>query len=112
MSEPLTVLMDAKYDSLFKSIITAEWCVKSDGHVESPQGYFSITEIPEHPGELKDMQEAVEEGMRPFTDWPPAGWYFTVEDSNGMIRVYQLSKAQAEQRFESFLKEFTEWEAY
>lgn len=104
------VLLAAEFDNLFKEIITAGWCVKSDGHVESPQGYFAVVEIPSHPGELKEMQDAVEEGMRPFTDWPKAGWYFTTENSDGLIHVYKMSHDRSWETFAKTLDQYVKWD--
>jgi hypothetical protein len=96
------------YDSLFKDLITAGWNVSSDGHVEAPQGFFAIVEIPSHPGELRDMMEALDSMDY---DWPEAGWYFTVENSDGIIFVYRVDKAAAEILFEAYAKAYAEWDA-
>lgn len=72
------------FDSLFKALVGSGWCVVSDGHVESPQGYFSITEIPSHKGELTEMKDALDYAYA----WPEAGWYVTIEDNAGFIFVY------------------------
>ncbi len=112
MTLRLDTMLPNKFDSLFKAVISAGWCVKSDGHVESPQGYFSVTEIPEHLGELKAMQDAVEEGQTPWTDWPPSGWYFTTENSDGLIFVYPCSQADAEAAFSESLAGYSMWDVY
>ncbi len=112
MTLRLDTMLDSKFDSLFKSIITAGWCVKSDGHVEAPQGYFSITEIPALPGELREMFEAVEEGT--WEEWYglPSGWYFTTENSDGVIFVYPCSQADAEAAFSESLAGYSMWDVY
>ena len=104
--------LDLKFDDLFKAIVSAGWCVKSDGHVESPQGYFSVTEIPSHVHELKDMQDAVEEGHTPWSTWPESGWYVTVEDNLGFIYVYPTSgEAQAIELFVKLADAYAKWDA-
>jgi len=103
--------MSSLYDNLFKAVVTAGWCVKSDGHVEAPTGYFSMTEIPSHPGELREMQDAVEDKRVPFSTWPPAGWYITVEDSAGFMYVYPTNgETQAGVLFHKVLDIFSRWD--
>lgn len=107
-------LIHHRYDNLFKEIITAGWNVSSDGNVESSWGFFAITEIPSHPGEFADMVTAVapdtEVGeFRQMVRELPAGWYFTIENSDGLIWVYQCeSELQAKHIFESRLKDFSD----
>lgn len=110
MVHELPALQPSKYDRLFKDLVSAEWCVKSDGNVEAPTGYFSITEIPEHPGELADMKSAVEQDQDSYEEWPEPGWYFTTENSDGMIRVYATDKGAAEILYQSYLKQYAEWD--
>lgn len=109
----LVVLVDSKYDSLFKEIITAGWCIKSDGHVESPQGYFALVEIPAHRGELVEMFDAVEpQSLGDLDEWPESGWYVTVENSDGLIHVYKCAaKYLAEDAFAEREGAFARWDA-
>lgn len=114
---PPTPYISEKYDSLFKHLITAEWCVESDGHVESPTGYFSITEIPSHEGELNEMREAVF-GDEPNEfvwlnneNWPESGWYLTRENDQGLIFVWKMaSKHEAVKFYRSWQVEYSKWE--
>jgi hypothetical protein len=97
-----------QFDRLFKELVTIEWCVKSDGHVESPQGYFAIVEIPSHPGELNEMMEAL---STPY-DFPASGWFITVEDNMGFIFVYRTSgEAQANELYDLLLDQYVKWDA-
>jgi hypothetical protein len=107
-------LLDAQYDNLFKTLVTAEWCVKSDGNVEAPTGYFSITEIPAHEGEFREMYAAIEDSLEPeFTvdeAWPAAGWYVTIENSDGVIFVYEvINEAEAKYIFAELEKQYLDW---
>ncbi len=106
------VLMEAKYDNLFKSIITAGWNVTSDGHVESPQGFFAVVEIPANFAEFNDLVDAVDPDSEfESDDWPEPGWYFTVENSDGLIRVYKSTQRRASAAFQEALGSFAAWEA-
>ena len=113
-------LLAPRYDNLFKLIVTSGWCVKSDGDVESSAGYFSLTEIPSHPGELKEMYEAISSGVLTtefsLDRWPDAGWYVTTELNTGLIFVFEhKSKEAAESGYAEALEEYERWlngEAY
>jgi hypothetical protein len=103
-----------QYDSLFKTIITGGWCIKSDGEVEASSGYFSLTEIPSHPGELKEMYEAITDGdtttEHSLDKWPDAGWYTTVELNTGIIFVFEHPTEQAaEIAYGEALAEYMRW---
>lgn len=88
--------LDSRYDVLFKDLITAGWNVKSDGNVEAPSGHFAIVEIPSHPGELLEMQNALDSVDY---DWPEPGWYFCVENDLGQIFAYSVTKEEAEEMY-------------
>lgn len=112
-------VLDAKYDNLFKQIVTAQWGVKSNGDVESPTGYFGLVEIPSHVGERNEMRDAVF-GDEPFSDdeftnltsWPDAGWYITQEMDSGIIWVYRMaSQAGAEREYAKLERTYAEWDA-
>ena len=102
-------LLDSQYDNLFKAIISAGWNVKSDGDVEAPSGFFALVEVPDHPGELSEMQDAV--GDETIDDeWPDCGWYVTREDSDGLIFVYeQSSQRVAETAYDKLQDDFLDW---
>lgn len=108
-------LLHNKYDALFKHIIGAEWCVKSDGNVESPSGYFALVEIPSHTGEFAEMLDAINTGLPesmqfPEEDWPEPGWYVTMETEAGTIWVASYpSKSIAEQTYQTLAKHYNEW---
>ena len=107
-------LLDAQYDNLFKTLVTAEWCVKSDGNVEAPTGYFSITEIPVHEGEFREMRDAIydqlEAELRVDEAWPAAGWYVTIENSDGVMFAYEVdSEATAKYIFAQLEQQYLDW---
>lgn len=106
-------LLVPEYDSLFKSIVTEGWCVSSTGDVESPTGYFSITEIPAHDGERDEMWAAVLDettGLDIDADLPDPGWYLTIEESNGMICVFEMKhKEQAQVAYQKYEKDYDDW---
>jgi hypothetical protein len=107
-------LLHEKYDSLFKHIVGSGWCVKSDGNVEAPQGYYSITEIPAHEGEFLNMVESVFTGLTSeWNDpsiWPAAGWYVTIENSDGIIFVYETAdETEASLLFAWLDKQYIDW---
>jgi len=107
-------LIDSKYDNLFKLIVIAEWCVKSDGNVESDPGYFSLTEIPSLPAERDQMWDAVIEEPNEFDeddlDKLPAGWYITIQLNSGLIFVYSVaSKVIAEREYAELEQVYTNW---
>lgn len=105
------VLMSSEYDRLFKELITEGWCVKSDGHVESPQGYFAVTEIPSDKGELTEMGNAM--GWFENEPIPAAGWYFSVEENSGLIFVYAMrSEAEALSIFDKTAAEYAKWDEF
>lgn len=115
---PVGALVRSEYDNLFKTIAAGEWCVRSDGHVESPQGYFSITEIPKHQGELAEMIDALEldseqsAQIRDLAGGISSGWFVTIENSDGIIFVYEMpSKFAAENAYESLDLDFMKWES-
>jgi hypothetical protein len=107
----------SKHDNLFKELITAGWCVKSDGNVEAPTGYFSITEIPDHHGELVEMRDAITcdadrapDEYQFLDNWPESGWYFTTENSDGIIYVYKVDKVSANRFFDEYSRQYSAWD--
>jgi hypothetical protein len=108
MSPTLPPVQPSKWDALFKEIITAGWAVKSDGHVESPQGYFAVVEIPDHQGELDEMKDALD--LLPGEEMPPSGWYFTIENNQGLIFVYRTIDRNAAFFFKERMEEFAKWD--
>lgn len=86
-------MVASEYDGLFKSIITAGWNTESDGNVESPYGFFALVELPAHEGEFTELAEAVFEDDTEAIEQLrnlPRGWYFTMENSDGLIWVYEM----------------------
>lgn len=75
-------------EGVLHSIIDAGWSVASDGEVKATTGRFSIVRIPQHESERFQMREAVfldELDEAEVFDTIAAGWYFVVEDSQGII---------------------------
>lgn len=109
---PHLTYLGAKYDNLFKAIITAGWNVKSDGAVDAPTGFFAVVEIPSHEGELEQMKDAVDpDGDLTWGDDLQPGWYFTYEDDLGFIHVYKAaSKHFAEVAYADAEKQYSEWQ--
>ena len=102
-------LLHEQYDNLFKAIISAGWNMKSDGDVESPSGFFALVEIPDHYGELAEMQDAV--GDETVDDeWPDTGWYVSYENSDGLIFVLECaSQHVAERTYDEFEEQYNTW---
>ena len=99
--------IDKIFDATFRALVGSGWCVKSDGHVESPQGYFSITEIPSNEGELNEMKDAQDYAYV----WPEAGWYVTIENSDGFIFVYPMKdEEQAILVYTKLADAFAKWD--
>jgi len=100
-------------EGVLRSIITAGWNVKSDGHVEANTGHFAIVEIPEHEGERDEMRDAVfldELDEAEVYDTIQAGWYFVVEDSQGNITYSQTKdRAEAFNLFEKAQEVYSQW---
>lgn len=98
-------LLHGKYDLLFKEIVISEWCVSSDGNVESPSGYFSLTEIPNLENEMHEAVDSKEE-----YEWPDSGWYITQELNTGIIWVFEYpNEEKAQKEYDRLLAEFIEW---
>ena len=109
-------LVAQRYDNLFKYIISSGWGVKSDGSVEAASHFFAMVEIPSHPGERKEMHDALFHDEQLTGDYKqyfgelPPGWYFTVEDEFGLIWVYEMrDKADAEHAYEAHEKIYQMW---
>lgn len=108
-------LLDSKYDSLFKTIVTAQWNVKSDGNVESPSGFFALVEIPLSFSERFEMMRAVEDAIDAESAFllgnMDGGWYLTQEDNNGIIYVYQMeTELQAQRFYKDLERTYADWE--
>ena len=43
-------------------------------------------------------------------DWPTPGWYFTVENSDGLIFVYLTGKVAAELWFGEYQTAYVKWD--
>lgn len=108
----------------FRQIVSAGWANKSDGHVESPVGHFSLVTI--SPTEMTELVAGV------FADHPydPAqfcakcdgfcqglesplypGAYIVMEDNDGNTHVTEfLSDAAAERDFDESAKAYGVWE--
>ena len=108
-------LLSSKYDNLFKAIVSGGWCVKSDGNVEAPSGYFALTEIPSHPGEFQEMMDALNAGepasmQHKAEDFPTPGWYVSMELNTGLIYVVEYpSRPSAEKTYQELNENFTNW---
>jgi hypothetical protein len=112
MPHPLgSSFIDSRFDNIFKTIVSSEWCVRSDGNVESNTGYFSITEIPDHTGERGQFAELFDaDELATFEDLK-SGWYITVENNQGLIFVYpQATEKVAWRQYNDLNKEYGEWE--
>jgi hypothetical protein len=111
LSLPATEL-SAKYDSLFKTIISAGWAIASDGNVEAPCGYFAKVEIPEHDGERNEIREAVthsDPDLGKLFDELEPGMYLTQENEAGLIWVYFASDVAIHDCYVQLEGEYTEW---
>ena len=114
-------MLDSKYDNFFKAVVTAEWCVKSDGNVEAPSGFFALVEVPSHQGEYQQMVEAVFDEPRTvswadymrdhYPEMPAPGWYVTTELSTGIIVVmeYPLQIA-ADKAYRELFDAYAMWD--
>lgn len=102
-------LLHTDYDNLFKAIVTAAWNIKSGGDVESVTGSYALVEIPTFPGELAEMQDAVDDDTIE-DEWPDCGWYVTIEDSDGLIYVYEFhNQRDAELGYDKLDDEYSDW---
>lgn len=100
-------------EGIFRSIVSADWGVKSDGDVESSVGYFAVVEVPAHDGERAEMRDAVfgenldEEQV---FDKLPSGWYFVTQHSDGNVYVTQCTnEADANQRYANLEEVYSQW---
>jgi hypothetical protein len=82
--------LPSEWDSFFKGLVTAGWCVKSDGDVDSTTGYFALTEVGKTDATDPEFRSVLE-SMHWYGDLPDVGWYVSVEDSAGFIFVYQYA---------------------
>lgn len=94
-------LVASSYDNVAKAIISAGWATSSDGDVESPTGAFAYFDVP-NPApsdssvpfrmtELGSMVDAIEMSEETWmTEMLPAGWYVAVENSDGIIHVWNV----------------------
>lgn len=82
-------IMDEKYDNAFKQIITAGWAEDTEGAVDDPVGFCSIIPIPRN--EYDELVAAVFDEGDPV-EVPPAGYYITSENSDGIIRVFTYDR--------------------
>lgn len=99
------------YDNTFKALVTAGWCVKSNGNVESTTGYFSITEIPSHQEELNEMKAALEDEINEQDlAWPESGWYFTFESNSGFLWAFKMTRDRAFKLYEQAEAEYADWD--
>ena len=97
------------FDSFFKGLITAGWCVKSNGDVESASGYYALFEISETDATDPEFQSFLE-SMLWFGNLPPVGWYVSIEDDLGFIYVYPFtSQYAAETAYEELEQRYENW---
>lgn len=90
----------------FRQIVTAGWANMSDGHVESPVGYFSLVTI--EPNELASLADAVFDGEETPTIYP--GAYLVVEDSGGNTTLNEyLSNNGALRAFKALQRMYNDW---
>jgi hypothetical protein len=92
-------LLHQQYDNMFKDIVTSEWCDSSDGNVESPQGYFTLTtiernEVTDYLTNFATVSNLDARTQSYIHAWPGqlAGHYVTQEDSHGIIRVFAFDR--------------------
>lgn len=81
-------MMKVKAEEVFKAIADAGWGVMSSGNLESPVGYFTVVEIPDHAGEREAMKAAVfsEESSGEAFDRLESGWFFLVQHADGSVQ--------------------------
>jgi hypothetical protein len=92
----------------FRTIVSAGWANLSDGHVDSPQGYFSLVHI--EPTEVSELIDGVFDGQPDLTIYP--GSYLVLEDSNGNTTLTEyLSLARAIEVWNQLNLEFSIWDA-
>jgi hypothetical protein len=105
--------LTSRYDSIFKTIISAGWAVASDGNVESSVGYFARVEIPADEGERDEMEKAVCDvwSDRKIFRELESGWYLTQEDNNGLIWVYWSNESHVTDAYGHLVEAYGEWES-
>jgi hypothetical protein len=105
-------LVHSNWDNCFKSIVTGEWGVKSDGDVEAPSGYFALVEVPLNLRERADMVDACRNNFDNDEDWftIEPGWYITSENNQGLIYVWKMpDKSAAEICYDGLQREYSRW---
>lgn len=106
------VLVNSAWDHCFKSIVTGEWGVKSDGDVEAPVGHFALVEIPLNLRERADMVDACKNEYDDEDDWNTLepGWYLCRQESSGLMYAFKVeSQGAAEFGYTQMLAEYSRW---
>ena len=112
-------LLPFRYDSMFKTFVTADQAHTSNGDVESSAGYFALVFVPaQDTPERQEMWDATfGETKGEFRDqmlelWNTlrSGWYLTREDDRGTIWVHVMhGKEEADENYEALEADYMDW---
>lgn len=81
--------MDTVQEALFKAMLNESWFTESEGHVESPQGFFGWTVIEE--ADLKEIFDAFEDTIRAYGNpGDISGVWYAWINSDGIIRTVRV----------------------
>lgn len=104
--------MDTAQQALFREMLNEGWFTDSDGHVESPTGYFGyVTNLP---AELAEVREAFEDTLDvygPVADDGLIGSWVAQINNQGIIAIQPAESDQAAREwFETVQADYIAWE--
>ncbi|AXH46563.1 hypothetical protein SEA_ROBINSPARKLES_118 [Gordonia phage RobinSparkles] len=109
--------MDTAQEALFKAMLNNDWFTASDGHVDSPTGYFGYVTNTEH----DNLTATNGEFMSCFSEtidaygWPKhdelIGSFVAAINSNGIITIKKMpNDSDAREWFDSMQRGYAEWD--
>lgn len=104
--------MDTALEALFKDMLTHGWFTKSDGHVDSPTGWFGyVTNTKEELSEIYDAFSDLIDAYGKPNDEDVIGSFTAYINSDGIIFITRHpNDATARYIFETNVHEYNEWE--
>lgn len=107
--------LHSQYDSLFKAIVNGGWANESDGDVAAPSGAFALitiehVEAPSVWGAFGNEDYLTEGQLLWMWSGQLAGYYVTVENSDGIITVWTYDSPEgARNAFNGLEAQFGQW---
>lgn len=103
--------MDTAIEALFRSMLNESWFIASDGHIDSPTGYFGYVTNSDY--EVNDIIAAFSETIDAY-GMPDRneiiGSYVAWIDSQGFIHIEKARhELSARHWFEARQREFSNW---